>query len=273
MLYLHDFRDWQRAANLSERTATERARVIAQLCAAAGRDDPLEVGAREIVRFLAQRHLSRTTRASYYASLRAFYTWAMRAGLAASSPMEGVPTPKRPPSTPRPIQTVQLAATLRAANRARTRAMVLLGALEGLRVHEIAAAAGPDFDLGAGTMTLTGKGGKRAVIPLHPAVAELAREMPTRSWWFPSYQDATQHIGSRAVGKAISGAMHRAGVPGTAHQLRHWYGTELLERGASLRTVQELLRHESVATTQIYTRVTSARRREAIGRLELPAAA
>ena len=67
--------------------------------------------------------------------------------------------------------------------------------------------------------------------------------------------------------------MERAVVNATPHQLRHWYGTQLLEHGADLRTVQELMRHESISSTQIYTLVSPVRRRDAIMLLELPDAA
>lgn len=272
-MILHEFRAWQRAANLAERTVKERAAAVRALSEHAG-VDPLAVEPRHIVRWLARPGLSAVTRSTYHAHVRAFYRWAVEAGHRADDPTTATPVPKRPRSVPRPIQTEQLAAVLAVCSRTRTRAMVMLAALAGLRVHEIAKVAGEDFDLDARTLTVTGKGSKQAVIPLHADLVELARdEWPRRGYWFTSYEDRRRPVTSRAVGQAISRAMNRAGVVGTAHQLRHWYGTELLERGASLRTVQELLRHESVATTQIYTRVTSGRRRAAIDGLALPTAA
>ena len=71
-----------------------------------------------------------------------------------------------------------------------------------------------------------------------------------------------------AVSTVIGKAMRRAGVPGTAHALRHWYATALVESGADLRTVQTLMRHASLATTERYVRVDEQRRVDAVERLD-----
>jgi integrase/recombinase XerD len=70
-----------------------------------------------------------------------------------------------------------------------------------------------------------------------------------------------------SVSSGIGAAMTRAGVSGTPHALRHWYGSSLLANGADLRTVQECMRHASIVATQVYTRVPDDRRREAIATL------
>jgi site-specific recombinase XerD len=160
----------------------------------------------------------------------------------------------------------QLDAMLRVANRRRTRAYIQLGALAGLRVHEIAKIHGRDIDPYTGALTVVGKGGKVAVIPLHDDLLALARENPSDAYWFPSYTRAG-HVSSHAVSAAIRGAMIRAGFVGKPHQLRHFYGTELVRAEVNLRVVQQLMRHESPASTAIYTDVDYDQLRDGIDRL------
>jgi integrase/recombinase XerD len=168
----------------------------------------------------------------------------------------------------------QLAELLRVVNRRRTRMMILLAALAGLRVHEIAKMHGGDLDRISGVLTVTGKGGKTAMIPLHEDLLAEAESWPRADWWFPSYGAAKlPHVTPSAVSQAIKDTMVRAGIDGTPHQLRHWYGTSLLKRGADLRLVQSLMRHESPATTAIYTKVDIDQLRGGIARLSLPGAA
>lgn len=151
--------------------------------------------------------------------------------------------------------------------------MVLLAALAGLRVHEIAKVHGHDLDLEQGTLRVIGKGAKDALIPLHEVLIHEALMYPRDDWWFPAYSGPCPHVGRQAVSKTIAAAMHRAGVESTPHALRHWYGTSLLERGVDIRIVQELMRHSSLQSTQIYTKVSGTQRQIAIGKLELPGVA
>ena len=143
----------------------------------------------------------------------------------------------------------------------------------GLRVAEVARIRGEDFDLDARSLRVTGKGGKTAVIPLHDELICLAADMPSRGWWFPAGRGESGPIASKAVTVAMSRAMARAGFTGHGHQLRHWYGSSLGAAGVDLRTVQERMRHENLATTQIYTLVTDEARRSGIDRLASPLAA
>ncbi len=242
-----------RAQGLSERTIGERTGTMRQVLTHA-HTDPLTLAAADILAFLA-RPLSASTRATYHASIRAFCAWMQRTGRRADNPADRTPRPRRPKSRPRPIEASQLHALLATANRRRTRAYVLLGALAGLRVHEIAKVRGDDIDPYTHVLTVVGKGGKVAQVPLHDDLVALAATMPTTGWWFPSYAVDREHVSSTAVSQAVSDAMRRAGFEGKPHQLRHFYGTELVRAGVNLRIVQTLMRHESPATTAIYTKV------------------
>jgi integrase/recombinase XerD len=94
--------------------------------------------------------------------------------------------------------------------------------------------------------------------------------MPRRGWWFPANSTRPgEHLHGKSVSDIIGNAMPRAGIPGTPHSLRHWYGINLVAAGADLRTAQTLLRNANLQTTAIYIQVADGRRVEAIDRLTL----
>lgn len=223
----------------------------------------------DIVRWLG-RHTewSASTVATYHSYLRAWFNWLQLMDHRADNPMIKVGSPRYPERVPRPVSDNGLVRLLTMPMHHRTRIMILLAALAGLRVSEIAKVRGEDVDTGTPVIYTVGKGGKQAMIPLHPLLVEAAGSMPRRGWWFPANaRRPGQHLHGKSVSDIIGQAMRRGGVRGTAHSLRHWYGTTLLDDGADLRTVQELLRHKSVATTQVYTRVPDEKRRAAVNRL------
>lgn len=263
---------WQKAEGLSERTITERALTLRRLFAQSG-SLPLTLTPLNIMTFVGGAGLSTTTRWTYHQTIRAYCKWLVRAELRADDPSLKTPTPKRPRGKPQPITQGQFAHLLAAANRRRTRTYILLATLAGLRVHEIAKVRGEDFDLDARTLTVTGKGGKTETIPLHATLVEDAHRYPRRGYWFPSYKadhPDLPHVGRQAVSKAIRDAMTRAGFTGHAHQLRHWYGSNLLANGVDIRVVQQLMRHDSIQSTQIYTLVSGQQERDGIDRLNVP---
>jgi site-specific recombinase XerD len=267
---LASWRAWQEAQGLAERTIADRAALITRYVRATG-EDPLAFTARGMTRFIGRPGLAPRTRWVYRAHLAAFSAFLVRTRQRDDDPTVDVPEVRKPTGTPRPVETVDLGALL-AGVQGPARMMVLLAAYAGLRVHEIAKIRGRDIDRRSGTITVDGKGGKVAVLPAHPAIlAELdAGGYPDRDWLFPAREGG--HVERQHVSRSIRRALAAAGVEATAHQLRHTFGTALLEAGVDIRVVQELMRHSSLQSTQIYTRVSAVQRTAAIDRLELPPA-
>lgn len=256
---------WQRAQGLAETTIWARTRLLDHFLDATGAH-PLKITADQIIEYMGEPGRSQASRSTYHSYLRAYHAWLIRSGRRDDDPTTATPKPKQPRGLPRPVSDTELSRILLACTRANTRMMVLLGSLQGLRIHEIAKIRGDDVNLGNMSLIVNGKGGKTAYLPLHETVAMFAASFPTEGYWFPGRDG---HLQGNSVGVNIRGAMRRAGVKGTPHSLRHWYGSTLVENGVDLRTVQELLRHESLATTQIYTRVTDRARRAGIDSLHV----
>ncbi|QOV99490.1 tyrosine-type recombinase/integrase [Rhodococcus pyridinivorans] len=258
------------ARNLSQNTISERTRVITQFGIDTG-VEPHQATTDDIAAWLAAGPWSASSRATYHGYLKAWFQWLQIQEIREDNPMVKIPTPRVPRRRPRPVDDRHLVRLLRLKLHRRTRAMILLAALQGLRVHEIAKVRGQDFDLLSGTMRVEGKGGSVHHLPLHPLVVELTESMPPTGYWFPTTKAARNpngHVRSKSVSDVIGVAMRRAGVPGTPHSLRHWFGTTLVDSGVDLRTTQELLRHASLATTQIYTQVSDRQRIAGIRRLD-----
>lgn len=261
-------RDWvirMRAESLSTRTWTERPRIVRRAARAAG-VDPLAFTTVDVVTYLADLP-SAATRQTYFSALKAWHSWLLSHGVRDDDPMVGVRRPRAPRGRPHPVATGHIDALLASGIRGRTRTAVLLCSYQGLRVHEAAKIRGEDVDLIGQTLRVVGKGGVDEVVPLHALVAAEAGRYPRRGYWFPSHTRPGQPIQSTSLSAVISRAMHRADIPASAHSLRHWYATELLEAGADARTVQTLMRHASLATMQIYTRVSRERQRAAVSAL------
>lgn len=258
---------WMRAAGMSERTIGSRTGLIDFLGRHAG-VDACAATWQDLATFLAREvekgvRVSPGTRSVNYADLSAWFSWLQAMGYRSDNPVDLLHKPKSVKRRPRPVTTAQLERVLAACTRRRTRAMVLLGAYQGFRVHEIAKFRGEDIQ--GDQVRVVGKGGKEDWLPLHPYIAELAADFPRWGYWFESYTRAGQPVTAKSVCTVISKLMDRAEVDATAHQLRHWYGTEVLRAaGGNTRVAQELLRHESLATTAGYTFVDPTERRAAV---------
>lgn len=148
---------------------------------------------------------------------------------------------------------------------ARDRAVLLLLYGAGLRIAEALSLKGADLPLGE-TLTVTGKGSKQRVVPLLPIVRAAVADYATQCPWTlagpePLFRGARGGpLGQGMVQKAMARARIALGLPATAtpHALRHSFATHLLGAGADLRSLQELLGHASLGSTQIYTKVDAA---------------
>lgn len=259
------------AEGLATRTITEWPRVV--LRAARHADaDPVTLTTDNLIDYLAGLS-SASTRQTYFTALHAWHRWLVATGRRLDDPLENLHRPRAPRREANLVVTEHIDAVLGSGIRRRTRTAILLGAFQGLRVHEIAKVRGEDVDLIGHRFRVCGKGGVEVWLPLHPIIAEEALHYPRRGYWFPSHVRPGNPIRRDSLSAAISKAMKRSDVPGTAHSLRHWLANELLNSGADARTVQSLMRHASLATVQIYTRVDAGRQRAALDRLPVPRAA
>ncbi|MCL6740630.1 tyrosine recombinase XerC [Sphingomonas sp. RB56-2] len=241
-----------------------------------GRFSLLNVHATDLRAFLADRRgagLGASSAAREMSAVRAFLTFAAEAqGNAPQLPRTRAP--KRPRTLPRPASpddAIALAqeAEIAAPNDwlgARDLAILLLLYGAGLRVAEAMGLTARVLPLGQ-AMRVTGKRNKTRIVPLIPAVKQ-AIEAYVALCPYPLTGDAPLFVGAKGgplnadlVRRAVRGARTRLGLPDslTPHALRHSFATHLLARGADLRSLQELLGHASLSSTQIYTEVDAAR--------------
>ena len=233
------------------------------------------------------------------AAIRSFHRFAARAGLASGDPWGSIATPRLSRRLPRVLELDQIERLLAAidaderradggrvrdpalvtALAVRDRALIEVAYAAGLRISELAAAALSSVDLGRGEIRVLGKGRKERIGLLgRPAIAaveayldEARPELVARRRDGVAEPDAIflNHegapLGVRGLRYRIDRLCRRAGLPEgvSPHTLRHSFATHLLDGGADLRVVQELLGHESLATTQVYTHVSATRLRAA----------
>lgn len=264
-----DWKLWQVAKRLSRRTVDERLRVIRLLHKETG-IQPISIAAIDIVEWIAEHDAdwSDSTAATYTSYLSAWFKWLQLVDRRIDNPMVKVGTPRVPEREPRPISDAEVVRLLQARMWTSTRRMILLALLAGLRVHEIAKVRGEDVDFNTRMLWVKGKGRRLKSVPLHPILLEIASEMPAAGWWFPMRGCESEHVLPKSVSDIVGRTMRRAGVRGTPHALRHWYASTMLDNGVDIRVVQELLRHKSLATTQIYTKVPDGQRHNAIAGLD-----
>ena len=256
---------------------------------------------RAYLEVLSQGH-ARTSVAQRLAAIRSFYRFATRNELCAGDPWGAIATPRQPKRLPQVLEAREVEAllatvdaeaagaaagttrapALTAALVLRDRALVETAYAAGLRISELAAATLGSLDLGRGEVRVMGKGRKERIGLLgRPARAALDAYLQEgrpflvgRRQVRPGTGDPPAEVflnqrggalGVRGLRFRLDRLRARAGLPlgVSPHTLRHSFATHLLDGGADLRVVQELLGHESLATTQVYTHVSGTRLRSA----------
>ena len=232
----------------------------------------------EVLARLARRGLSASSQARAVAAWRTFSRFAEASGHAADA-AKNLPLPRRPRRLPRTLPQAELGKALAALPQAtpvqrRDRAMLELLYGSGLRLSEALGLDLTDVDWNARTLRVTGKGDRERIVPLsaHAKVALLAMLRDRRgktaggSEDEPVFQNPSGHrLSPRTVQRATLVALkdiaQATGV--SPHALRHSFASHLLDAGAELRAIQELLGHASLASTQVYTQVNPRRLRRA----------
>lgn len=228
---------------------------------------------------LTRRGLSPATARRRISALRQFYRFLLSENVRGDDPTSRIDAPKRGRALPKTLSLEEIERLIEAAETPRDKALIELLYGAGLRVSELVSlplrsAPKP----GQEHMVIEGKGGKERLVALgRPALAALEAHMAARAgalpkaeaareraarWLFPSASAADGKLTRRRVAQILESAAAKAGISParvSPHVLRHAFATHLVEGGADLRTVQTLLGHADIATTQIYTHVAEGR--------------
>ena len=226
---------------------------------------------------LSAAGLSARTVARRLSALRQFFRFLAREGMRGDDPTALLDTPRLPQSLPKALREEEVEALIAGAARLPGRSGLLAVAAcemlygSGLRASELVALPAAALRDTAPLVAIRGKGGRERLIPIsaraRQALAGLAPKEekggPAARWLFPS-RAAAGHLTRQRLNQLLRAAALEAGLDparATPHVLRHSFATHLLNRGADLRSLQVLLGHADIATTQIYTKVLEERLR------------
>ncbi len=225
--------------------------------------------------WLHEQGYAKTTIARRLASLRAWCTFLCRRGLLEDNPAQGLRAPRQARRLPHfltleDIERLLAAPNLQNLSGLRDRAILEILYSAGLRVAELVGLNLEDLDVEAGIVRVRGKGRKERLAMLgEPACVAVAGWLEVRPKLASPVEFAVflnqqgTRLTTRSVGRLLSGYLHQVGLDPrtTPHTLRHSFATHLVDAGADIRGVQELLGHRHLTTTQIYTHVNTRRLR------------
>lgn len=235
---------------------------------------------RRFLAFLRDRDYCKSTTARKLATLRSFFKFCMKRGYVQANPLATIRTPKQDKRLPKFLEEEQVRKLLETPDvstllGARDRAMLETMYSTGVRVSELVDLNIQDVDFVGECLHIRGKGKKERITPIAPtALAWIRRYMDLRRAdpRAASFNQQAvfvnkhgQRLSTRSVRRKLDKYLTIAGLDPSIspHTLRHSFATHMLNRGADLRSVQELLGHQSISTTQIYTHVTTARMKQA----------
>lgn len=263
------FRRFQLGANLSDKTINNREDCLRTLARRSGRA-PAEVTEEDLLELATRPHprtgerLAQTTKQSERSYLQGFFAWLQRKGYRDDNPAIYLPKVKMARRKPRPFRLDQIDDMLDSGAYARTRDIITIAALTGLRIGEVVKIRGEDIDRRSMMIRSLRKGALEHRVALAEGMHEILDKYPLSGWWFPSpysnraFPNGGGHILMESASSAVHHAIRRAGIVDrnlTGHALRHFYATRLLKQGVPLRVIQELMGHASLATTQLYMQV------------------
>lgn len=274
--YAIEFDVARERAALEKRAASAMGTICGRLLAA-----DVEV-VRGFLTHLAGQNYSAATTARKIATLRSFHKWMEKRGLTASNPMTLIRTPKQARRLPKAITVDQVERLLGAPSDgellgARDRAILETLYSTGIRVSEVVAINRGDLDIEGSQLKVKGKGRRERAVPIgshamasicHYLMRAEAEKVPMDSGRPLFVNKLGSRLSSRSVRRKVSKYLKIAGLDPdiSPHTIRHSFATHLLDNGADLRAVQELLGHQSLSSTQVYTHLTTARMREAYDR-------
>jgi integrase/recombinase XerD len=247
---------------------------------------------RSFLESLSRQGLAPTSRARKLSAIRQFFRFLLAEGLRADDPSSAIDSPRLGRPLPKILSLAEVETLLTTAKdacsesangAARRRSLRLYALLEtlyasGLRVSELISLPRNVLTTDDRVLTIKGKGGRERLVPLNEAAREALKEhlaeiresetagRGASSWLFPT-GDGAQHLTRQRFGQELKGLALAAGLDParvSPHVLRHAFASHLLERGADLRTVQQLLGHADISTTQIYTHVIEERLRRLV---------
>jgi len=232
--------------------------------------DPEEV--RRFLMFLDSKDYSKSTIARKLATLRSFYKFCLRRGYVSSNPLLSIRTPKQQKRLPKYLELDQILKLLQAPDDttllgSRDRAMLEVMFSTGVRVSELVDLGVADVDFMGECIRVRGKGRKERISPVSPSALSALRrflEIRNRDPRASQFDQETlfinkhgRRLSTRSVRRKLDKYLLQAGLDPSIspHTLRHSFATHMLNNGADLRSVQEMLGHQSISTTQTYTQL------------------